>query len=430
MSFTKKQISNFLNDRILFRFAIYNDKIIDFNECESIFTFDELEKVIKNNFDYWNSISEKASSNFFFDWQNLSNKIQSIRKYLSEINDLNADDINNYLYSNLSSSRETTEQGKFVYVLSVDSPIDRDLEIRKIKSFISFYINKTTDNLTDAIISYIYLFKNASYIGNYFSSYHQYQFYPALYLLRKEFSSIGENISDFETNIVSPLATKLKEISNDSDEQYREITSLVETKHDEIQQQFDDKVAELKIFQDSMNRWQDEKKEKLDSLEETYKNKLSLEAPEQLWNERATEYLKKARNWTIFLVITVIALILASGKLFLVIHNYSLGIIKEIPFISESFIFISVISFFIYIVRVLIKIVMSNHHLAAEYKQKAALTRFYQSLTYAGTDIDKEERLIIINSLFSRIDTGLIKTDSLNDNEAILAILSKNKKAI
>ena len=71
---------------------------------------------------------------------------------------------------------------------------------------------------------------------------------------------------------------------------------------------------------------------------------------------------------------------------------------------------------------------MSNHHLAAEYKQKAALTRFYQSLTYAGTDIDREERLIIINSLFSRVDTGLIKTDNSHDSEAILAVLSKNAK--
>ena len=76
----------------------------------------------------------------------------------------------------------------------------------------------------------------------------------------------------------------------------------------------------------------------------------------------------------------------------------------------------------------MIKIVMSNHHLAAEYKQKAVLTRFYQSLTYAGTDIDREERLIIINSLFSRVDTGLIKTDNSNDSEAILAVLSKNLK--
>ena len=69
---------------------------------------------------------------------------------------------------------------------------------------------------------------------------------------------------------------------------------------------------------------------------------------------------------------------------------------------------------------------MSNHHLATEYRQKAALTRFYQALTYAGTDIDKEERLIIINSLFSRVETGLVKTDTSNDSDTILAILSKN----
>ena len=71
---------------------------------------------------------------------------------------------------------------------------------------------------------------------------------------------------------------------------------------------------------------------------------------------------------------------------------------------------------------------MSNHHLATEYRQKAALTRFYQSLTYAGTDIDKDERLIIINSLFSRVETGLVKTDTSNDSDTILAILSKNIK--
>ena len=52
---------------------------------------------------------------------------------------------------------------------------------------------------------------------------------------------------------------------------------------------------------------------------------------------------------------------------------------------------------------------MSNHHLA-------------------GTNIEKEERLIIINSLFSKVETGLVKTDASNDSDAILALLSKNLK--
>ncbi|CZD33039.1 Uncharacterised protein [Streptococcus pneumoniae] len=343
---------------------------------------------------------------------------------------MNIEKINEQLYYNLSSSRESIEQDKMMYILSISSPIDKDSEIRKLKSFVSFYTQQSQDNLNEAIRNFIYLSKYNNAIGSYLSNTSQYVFYPALYLLRKNFSNIKENISDFETNIVAPLASKLKDISDDSDEQYREITSFTEDKHNKIQEHFDEKVSEFAEFQKSLNDWQKEKQNKLKDLEETYKNKLSLEAPEQLWNERAIEHQKRATKWTCFLIGAVLALISASVILVLVIHDYSLNVIKkEIPFISESFILISVISFFIYIVRVLIKIVMSNHHLATEYRQKAALTRFYQSLTYAGTDIDKDERLIIINSLFSRVETGLVKTDTSNDSDTILAILSKNIKS-
>lgn len=125
-------------------------------------------------------------------------------------------------------------------------------------------------------------------------------------------------------------------------------------------------------------------------------------------------------------MVFVVALVVALRELVIVIHEYSLDAVQEIPFISKSFILVSIISFFVYIIRVLIKIVMSNHHLATEYEQKAALTRFYQALTYAGTDIAQEERIIIIHSLFSRTETGLVKTDSSNDVDAILSVLSKN----
>lgn len=429
MSFTKKQISNFLNGKILFRFTISNEFIIAFNEHEELFTFDEIEKVVESNLDYWKTISDKTPNNFYSNWQSLSDRIATIRKYFTELEEFNLDDVTNYLYYNLSTSREARGQDSFTYIFAIPSPIDRDAEIRKIKSFVSFYIQQTNTSVEEALKCFIRLSKNPELAGNYLSNSSQYQFYPALYLLRKNFSNIRENVSDFETNIVSPLARKLEEISSESDEQYREITAFTETKHNEIQQQFDNKAIELEEFQKSINNWQKDKQDRLANLEETYKNKLSLEAPEQLWNERAIEHQKRATKWTWFLIGAVLALISVSVILVLVIHDYSLNVIKkEIPFISESFILISVISFFIYIVRVLIKIVMSNHHLATEYRQKAALTRFYQSLTYAGTDIDKDERLIIINSLFSRVETGLVKTDTSNDSDTILAILSKNIK--
>ena len=224
-------------------------------------------------------------------------------------------------------------------------------------------------------------------------------FYPALYLLRKNFSNIKDNVSDFETNIVAPLTSKLNDISDDSDEQYRQITALIEEKHNQIQMQYNETVSEFAEFQKSLDDWQKEKQDKIKALEDTYENKLSLEAPERLWKKRSKEHQLLAKKWTCFLIFAVIALIFALVGLVIVLHLYLNSIQSELPFISESFILISVISFFIYIVRILIKIVMSNHHLATEYKQKADLTRFYQALTKAGTNIEKEERLIIATPL-------------------------------
>lgn len=428
MSYTKSQVSNFLNDKILFRFSISKDFIIEFDDYKEFFTFEELERIIKSNYDYWNSIYESSPTNFKSTWKSLNDKFNTVKNYIFELKELNIDNINNQIYYTLSTNRETREQDKIVYILSVSSPIDKDTHFYNIRRFVSFYLEQSKNNLDDAIKAYIHLSKNKDSIGYYFSSSSQYMFYPALYLLRKNLSNIKDNVSDFETSIVTPISSKLKDISKDADEQFREITSFIEDKHNQIQVQYDEKVSELAEFQKSIDDWQKEKQTKIKDLQETYENKLALEAPERLWKKRSKEHQLLAKKWTRFLIHAVIALIFALVGLVVVIHTYFNSIQSELPFISESFILISVISFFIYIVRILIKIVMSNHHLATEYKQKAALTRFYQSLTKAGTDISKEERLIIINSLFSKVETGLVKADTSNDSDTILAILSKNIK--
>lgn len=429
MSYTKGQVSNFLDDKILFRFGISSDYIIKFDANEELFTFNELEKIIASNFGYWNSIYDDAQNDFKSEWEKLKDRYNTIKNNIFELEELDIENINNQICNNLTNNYESRDPDTRVYLLRPFSPIDKDIEFRKIRDFVSFYIQQTQNSLDGAVRSFIYLSKNNYQIGSYFSSANKYNYYPALYLLRKDFSNIKENISDFEANIVTPITNKLKDISDDSDVQYKQITTFIEDKHNQIQMQYDEKVSEFAEFKKSLEDWQKEKYEKIKALEDTYENQLSLEAPEKLWTERAEEHQKKAKNWTYFLIFAILSLIFTLAVLVVVIHNYSLNIIKnELPFISKSFILISIISFFIYIVRILIKIVMSNHHLATEYKQKAALTRFYQALTKAGTDIEKEERLIIINSLFSKVETGLVKTDTSNDNDAILALLSKNLK--
>ena len=231
MGLTKSQVSNFLNDKILFRFSISSDYIINFSEHEEIYTFEELEKIIKRNYSYWDSTYESSPNNFRSVWKDLNDKFNTIKNYIFEFTELDIDDINNKIYYNLSSNRETREQDKIIYILSVQSPIDKDKNFIKIKNFVSFYIEQSQSELDNAVKSFIYLYKNNIDIGSYFSSTNHFMFYPALYLLRKNFSNIKDNVNDFETNIVAPLASKLKDISDESDEQYRQITALIEDKH-------------------------------------------------------------------------------------------------------------------------------------------------------------------------------------------------------
>lgn len=425
MGFTKKQISNFLDNNILFRFFIREEYVINYNPQSEEYTFDELEKIAKSNFEYWDSVS---GDYFSQEWANLSRNITRVREYLSTIEELDLQSIRNYFYNNIPSNREEIDKDKYLYTISINAPIDKDTEFGAIKNFVSFYTQHLTNYLNEAVKNFIRLSKNMHEVGHDLTSTYRYDFYPALYLLKQHLSDLKESKDDFETNIVLPIKSKLQEISDDSEEQFKEITTFIETKHNEIQKQFDEQSKGLKEFRSLINVWQEEKEARLNDLEETYKNKLSLALPELLWNNRSEEYRRLAKCWTGVLVVFVVALVVSLRELVIVIHEYSLDTVQEIPFVSKSFILVSIISFFVYIIRVLIKIVMSNHHLATEYEQKAALTRFYQALTYAGTDISQEERIIIIHSLFSKTETGLVKTDSSNDIDAILSVLSKNAK--
>ncbi len=132
MGFTKKQISNFLDDKILFRFSIDAQYVINYNQQNEEYTFDELEKIAKSNFEYWNSVSREGYSQ---EWKILNKNITRVREYLSTIEELDSESIRNYFYNNIPSNREEIETDKYLYKISMSSPIDRDTEFGKIKNF-------------------------------------------------------------------------------------------------------------------------------------------------------------------------------------------------------------------------------------------------------------------------------------------------------
>ena len=422
----KAQIDNLLDD--IARFTILlSDSNYGINYEPKYLNFSSFERVINENLKYWHD--KKGGQGFHEEWKNIRNNVKSIKEYLEAIDDRpeSRDDILNHLYSNLSNDR-VDNNGKYTYRIFVNSPIVSDANWQSIDRFIDFYLDRVDDGreLPDAIRRYVELCKTPIQVGNSLYQSSNYSYYPALFILKNELSPKNVSIKNFEQKTLRPAQDKLEQLLQEAGENQQEITHFIEEKHKEVQDQVDKNIAEMDDYKSKVNDWEAKKYKKLRVLEDTYRKKLQHQAPEKLWNERSKKYRIRAGCWTFGLVLAVAILLPVVAWFINSLHEFPKGITEKVPFLSQQVLFIGVISFFIYIIRVIVKIVMSNHHIAMEYEQKAALTRFYQALTYKGIEVDDNEKLIIMSALFSKADTRLVKTSEPIDLDSVLGLIARN----
>ncbi|QJU09592.1 hypothetical protein FBF27_04265 [Candidatus Saccharibacteria bacterium oral taxon 488] len=426
MKRTKAQINNLLDDIAQFTILL-SDSNYGINYEPKYLNFSSFERIIDENLEYWHD--KKGGQGFHAEWQNIRNKFNSIKEYLESIGDSPEprDDILNYLLSNLSHDR-VDNNGKYTYRISVNSPIISDASWRSIDRFIDFYLDRVDDGreLSDAIRRYVELCRNPIQVGSSLYQNYNYSYYPALFILKDELSPKNVSIKNFEQKTLRPARDKLEQLLQEAGESQQEITRFIEEKRKEVQNQVDKNIAEMDDYKSKVNDWEAKKHKELDTLEDTYRKKLQLEAPEELLNERSEKYRKKAKYWTVGLCVVAIILLFVIAWFVHSLHEFPKGITEKVPFLSQQVLFIGAISFFVYIIRVMVKIVMSNHHIAMEYEQKAALTRFYQALTYEGIEVDDNEKLIIMSALFSKVDTGLVKTNESVDLDSVLGLIARN----
>lgn len=426
MKRTKAQIDNLLDDIAQFTIVLSSSNY-SINYGPKNLNFSSFERSIDENLKYWHD--KKGGQGFYEEWKYLKNKFNSIKEHLEAVSDSpeSKGNLSNYLYSHLSNDR-VDNNGKYTYRIFVNSPIVSDANWQSIDRFIDFYLDRVDDGreLPDAIRRYVELCKTPIQVGNSLYQSSNYSYYPALFILKNELSPKNVSIKNFEQKTLRPAQDKLEQLLQEAGENQQEITHFIEEKHKEVQDQVDKNIAEMDDYKFKVNDWETKKHKKLDVLEETYRKKLQLEAPEVLWNERSEKYRKRANWWTVGLVLAAIILLLVIAWFVHSLHEFPKGITEKVPFLSQQVLFIGVISFFVYIIRVIVKIVMSNHHIAMEYEQKAALTRFYQALTYKGIEVDDNEKLIIMSALFSKADTGLVKTSESVDLDSVLGLITRN----
>ena len=182
--------------------------------------------------------------------------------------------------------------------------------------------------------------------------------------------------------------------------------------------QFEDdktKFAEhLKAADDSAKQFEQDYQDRIKVLESTYTKLLQLKGPAEYWDELAKSY--RSRGWWLLGVVGLIGVVVFGLLLALLFDCDKLPLLNHVKFdaatVRASLIFIVLTSVAGYLLHLFTRLSISSFHLARDYRERFQLTRVYLALIKDG-DIQNEEstRHLILQSIFSRSDTGLLKGD-------------------
>ncbi len=243
-------------------------------------------------------------------------------------------------------------------------------------------------------------------------------------LLAYEFQNKDSSITnrrEKEKGSFTRLHNQMEELLQEDKQLLNEHWVAINKEKEELKSDYEDDLNNKKSdyenwskeTTDSHNKLLEEAKTQLEELKALYEEKLKLEAPAQHWANRAKELRKIGRIWVGSLIVVVA---LGVGILYYLLTAFSDDEVTKIfektgPALRFSVMLITLISFLAYLIRTFTKLTFSSFHLVRDAEERENLAYVYLSLLEKKA-IEKEDRQLILQSLFSRADSGLLKEDS------------------
>lgn len=242
----------------------------------------------------------------------------------------------------------------------------------------------------------------------------QVNFYLHVFNLSLEAARIAKHFACPEdlSERVEEYKKRLEDLTNSADAQQNDYQSRI-TKFDtdaaEFRQKRREELAkEESEYADRLNKAD----ERIAALEAAYSKKLQLEGPAVYWQELAQSYLH--RGWlllfiTFLLGITMITIL---SDILLDIDAIPLFNQTELSLktIRGSLILIVMTSIAGYLIHLFTKLSISSFHLSRDYRERFQLTNVFLALLRDGdVKCDDQVKQIVMQALFSRSDTGLLK---------------------
>ena len=300
------------------------------------------------------------------------------------------------------------------------------------QTFIQVYSELGYENLKH----YIELVKNPSSLTNYLNSYDR-QSVALHYLLYKtDHHSTSRFKRDFSTkSLYTTMETNIKNSLSEITTQKDDYVTFMNSEKDHYKKWYEESANQFsQLYNDSQKEYTDfltDSQASIEQIKKTYADELKVAKPAEFMENKANAYKRSSIYWGIATIILSILLLLL---MYLILDpniemNEKIITIKlfsnQMPIYSSIIIF-SMIALVIYVIKLFIKLTLSSKHLSEEYHQKYILTYFYLSLLCDGK-IEQKQADVILATLFSKADTGLIKNDTGSETELITKMLSLMK---
>ncbi|QSW88556.1 hypothetical protein J0383_20230 [Flavobacterium endoglycinae] len=240
------------------------------------------------------------------------------------------------------------------------------------------------------------------------------------------------SLKESEEISFSTIRNKYQQDNNDDRENFEELFNNSKQKsEDEIENLKNITIEWNETFSKNFSEWTDKVKTEISTsekaakrllkkslatkieLEQTYREQMKFQVPAEYWKQRATELNiegHKFMRWLITLVIVGATMLFL--LLWLTPEDMLESIFSKEPVraIRWSIIFVTFISFLFFGIQAVKKAMFSSFHLARDAEEREKLTVFYLSLIKDST-ITQEDRSLVLQSLFCRADTGMLKDD-------------------
>lgn len=226
-------------------------------------------------------------------------------------------------------------------------------------------------------------------------------------------STIRNNFLKDVNNSTKQIDELIENTEKIIEEKNVEFSGMKESKENEFVEFIEKRKEQFTTLSEEFKQFHKDSIENIDKTNKLYSELLKLKAPAEYWCKRAIDLKKEGKNYLKWLYLLII---IGASSLYFLLWQIPDGIFLkifkgEISAIKWSIIYITFLSLIAYGIRILAKLSFSTFHLVRDAEEREKLTYLYLALKN-DSNVEDSDRQIILQSLFSRADTGLLKEDS------------------